>query len=63
MISNIKNSKELNNWLNNRRNHDCVSIKGQPPIGATYEDGDLIYNEVNIAWRDIVTNEVFTIEY
>lgn len=45
------------------KQHDVFSIKGAPPEGATYSDGELITRPVNIAWRDGTTGEVFAIEY
>jgi hypothetical protein len=61
----IQNNKELNNWMNERRilQHNVVAIKGIPPPGMTYSDGDPVLNPVNIAWIDIQTNERFDIIY
>ena len=61
----IANRPELHQWLGERRelDHDFTAIKGPPPKGATYEDGELITGLVNIGWKDIVTGEVFRIEY
>lgn len=42
---------------------DCISIKGKPPKGATYLDGDLIERDVNIAWKCLDTGEVVDIIY
>lgn len=60
----ITNKDQLNKWLNERREfgRDVYSIKGKSLEGATYEDGELI-SLINIAWKDVVTGEVFTIEY
>jgi hypothetical protein len=61
----IANRRDLHRWLGERRelDHDFTAIKGPPPKGATYEDGELITGLVNIGWKDIVTGEVFSIEY
>ena len=61
----IRNKAELNEWMNERRalGHDLVSLKGTPPKGAQYSDGDLIERPVNIAWQDVTTKEIFAIEY
>lgn len=61
----IENKALLDAWLNERRQmmRDVVSIKGSPPLGATYGDGELIQRPVNIAWKDTVSGEVFTIKY
>jgi len=65
MILTIKNKSALDAWINSRLllGHDVVAIKGSAPIGATYTDGELIVRPVNIAWRDISSEEVMTIEY
>lgn len=61
----ITNSEQLNQWMQDRISlgHELVSIKGVAPIGATYSDGDLITQPVNVAWEDKATREVFEIEY
>ena len=61
----IANNEQLDAWLNERRmmGRDVFSIKGTPPEGATYSDGELIIMPVNIAWQDGTTMEIFTIEY
>mgnify|MGYP000226896949 FL=1 len=61
----IANKKQLDAWLNERRKmgRDVFSLKGTPPEGSTYGDGELIVRPVNIAWRDSITGEVFAIEY
>jgi hypothetical protein len=53
------NAMEVEFWLHERRRmgRDTFSIKGQPPIGATYSDGDPIINPINIAWVDSETGE------
>ena len=61
----VKNQIELTDWMNSRRElgHDMMAIKGSPPVGATYDDGELIVRPVNIKWRDITSGEVFDIDY
>jgi hypothetical protein len=61
----IANRTELRQWFGERRKlaHDVRAIKWPPPEGATYEDGELIIGLVNVAWLDIVSGEVFQIEY
>ena len=61
----IANKIQLDTWMNERRRmgRDLVSIKGQPPKGATYSDGDPIERPVNVAWKDTMTGEIFAIEY
>lgn len=61
----IKNSENLSEWMNNRRvmGHDIYAFKGAPPEGALYDDGDPVLREVNIAWQDITTGEMFWIEW
>ena len=61
----IANNDQLTAWLNERRKmgRDVFSIKGYPPKGATYDNGEPISRPVNIAWQDNTTGEVFAIEY
>jgi hypothetical protein len=61
----IENTEQLNKWLDERRKmeRDVFSIKGEPPEGATYEDGELITRPVNIAWQDGFSGEIFPIKY
>ena len=59
----ISNEAELSSWLQTKVGRDLVSIKGPPPPGATYSDGELITRPVNVAWRDVATGETFPIEY
>jgi hypothetical protein len=65
MTLTIRNGETLDRWMNERRQlgHDIFAIKGPPPEGSTYDDGDLITRPVNIAWRDGTTGEIFAIEY
>jgi len=61
----IKNRDELSVWFDNKRKLeiDVYSIKGSPPIGAIYEDGELITGKVNIAWYDPVNKDKIDIQY
>jgi hypothetical protein len=61
----IANKEQLDQWINERRkmNRNLVSIKGKAPNGATYSDGDPIINPINVAWQDMSSGEIFTIEY
>ena len=65
MILEIKNREALRAFLGKarRENQDCHSIKGKPPKGATYSDGDPITGDVNVAWKNMSTGEIFQIEY
>ena len=61
----IKNRDALRAFFERARmaNQDCHSIKGKPPKGATYDDGDPIINDVSVAWMNMSTGEIFQIEY
>lgn len=61
----ISNKHRLDQWIDERRilGRDLVSIKGTPPPGATYGDGELITRPVNVAWQDVSSGEIFAIEY
>ena len=65
MMLKMKNKDAVNNWIaeRGRLGREVVSIKGKPPEGATYSDGDPIERDVNIAWQDTTTGEVINIEY
>lgn len=60
----IKNNAELSKWMNERMRlgRDMRSIKGPPPPGSTYSDGEPIIHPVNVAWEDTATGEIFIIE-
>jgi hypothetical protein len=51
------NSAEIDTWMWERKEHYLFSVKGPPPSGATYSDGDPIINPINIAWVDSETGE------
>lgn len=61
----IKNDEEVRSWLQNKMFNECIleAIKGAAPIGATYDDGDPITNQINIGWRDINSNDAIYIQY
>lgn len=61
----ITNKDALDTWMKERMRmgRDMSAIKGQPPEGTTYSDGEPIVRPINIAWRDETTGEVFAIEY
>lgn len=61
----IRNKKELDKWIIDRVNkgHSVFGIKGPPPPGMTYSDGDPITGQVNVAWRCPETEEVMEIVY
>lgn|GEM_PF-6963758 len=50
----IANKPALDAWLHKRRlsGLTCCGIKGPPPEGMTYTDGDPVIRPVNIAWVD-----------
>lgn len=61
----ILNRPELDTWINNQRRMGCdlVSVKGKPPKGSTYSDGEPITKLVNIAWKNVQTGETMEIVY
>lgn len=61
----VSNKEALDNWMQERMQmgRDLIAIKGDPPQEASYSDGEIIKNPINIAWKDIKTGEVFGIEY
>ena len=61
----ISNKEQLDAWMAERRRlgHDMCSIKGDPPEGSTYSDGEVIKNLVNIAWKDCVTGQQILVKY
>ena len=65
MILTIKNKQALDAWMAKAmaNGHRLEAIKGQAPEGATYDDGDLITQPVNVAWINTDTAEVFEIRY
>lgn len=63
MVLTVKNREQLQIWMDKKKEHNLVAIKGPAPRGATYSDGVPITNPVNVAWHDCSTGEVFLIEY
>lgn len=59
----ILNKKEIDDFLWENKKDYCVSIKGDPPDGATYSDGDLIKHKVNVGWRNTRTGATINILY
>lgn len=59
----IKNQKEVDLFFNQHFGMDCISIKGKPPEGATYSDGDLIERDINVGWKCLETGETVDIIY
>lgn len=61
----IRNNEEVNNFFHSAQlaGHNVISVKGTPPRGAMYFDGDLIEHPVNIAWVNQTTGERINIEY
>lgn len=49
--------------INNEALNGIKSIKGVAPLGATYEDGEAIRRQINIAFVDQSTGDYFLIEY
>lgn len=45
------------------QNQNTSSIKGNPPPGARYSDGELITRLVNVAWVNDVTGEQIDVIY
>lgn len=60
----MENSEAFSKWANERRQlgHTIVAIKGYVP-GQFYSDGEPVTRPMNVAWQDIVTGEVFALEY
>lgn len=61
----ISNDEELTKWMGKQRvaGRAITAIKGPPPEGATYEDGEPITRPVNVAWKCIETGEVCEVRY
>ena len=59
----IKNNDELGAWMNSRKDSTLHAIKGNAPEGATYDDGDLITNPVNVGWIEPVSGDKINIDY
>lgn len=59
----ILNSVELDLWMSQHFGNHLVGVKGKPPEGATYSDGNLIERDVNVAWKCLDTGEIIDIIY
>lgn len=59
----IENKAELNLFLSQHWGKDLIGIKGKPPVGATYDDGTIIENDVNVGWKCSETGESVQIIY
>lgn len=59
----IENRVELDLFMKQHFGNHLVAIKGKPPEGATYEDGDIILRDVNIGWMRKDTGETVDIIY
>lgn len=60
-----KNIEAINKWLDSMiyQGYSLVSHKGPAPKGATYSDGTLIENYINVAWECVETGEKVYIDY
>ena len=63
MILEMLNKQEVDLFMDQHWGKDLVAIKGNPPEGATYSDGDLIVNKINIGWKCPETGEKVDIIY
>ena len=61
----ITNRDQFKKWQGERMRmgRDMESVRGMPPEGATYSDGEPITQPVNIGWKDCATGEVFAFEF
>ena len=61
----IKNQAEISEFMSaaQTNGHVLFAVKGAPPVGAEYSDGDLIVNPVNVAWLNKTTCESIEIQY
>ena len=61
----ILNKDELDSWIHQKLSSGfmCAAIKGEAPKGATYSDGEIIINKVNIAWYCEDDGSKIMIEY
>ena len=65
MLLEIENIEEVDTFMDTaRRNgHDVVSIKGKPPEGANYSDGEPITKFINTKWVNCDTGDMVEIKY
>lgn len=61
----IANKAQLESWLEEQaKSRDlCVAEIGEPLKDAVYSDGEKVTNPITIAWKNVRTNEVYSIEY
>lgn len=61
----IINNEQVDQWIKDRvrLGRALIAVKGDAPLGATYDDGDLITQPVSVAWKDMVTGELIDIKY
>jgi hypothetical protein len=59
----IVNNDELSDFFHRNRNNSCYSVKGIPPAGMTYSDGDLVEGDINVAWVCKETAERIDLTY
>ena len=61
----ILNKDELDSWMCEklRKGFVCSAIKGNAPFGATYSNGELIVNKVNVGWKCEDDGSQIMIEY
>ena len=60
---NIKNQIKLDDWFHDHRLCDVFSVKGTPPKGMRYNTGELVRNDVNVAWQCPMCSSQIEIEY
>ena len=61
----IMNSEQINEfcWSVTQAGHVATAIKGDPPVGMKYSDGETVYNPVNIGWECKETGESIDVIY
>lgn len=61
----VQNSVEVNTFILRAvaDNQSVSAIKGPPPMGAKYSDGELIKRPVNIGFKNDVTLECVDVIY
>ena len=61
MILTVLNKEQLDEWFNEHPN--AISIKGDPPFGSTYSNGEPITSKVNVAWECCDTGDYVRVLY
>ncbi len=61
----IANKAEVDSFINSAMTKGQVltALKGEPPKGAKYSDGELITRPINIGWLNNQTGESIEIMY